>query len=77
MRSGMIIHDIAGSTHKAGPVPVLRDARATPREQCADVSRFWFANPVQRDCDDGCSPEPLVVDGSVFFAVGDVLPWGP
>ena len=28
MRSGMIINDIADSTHEAGPVPVLRDARA-------------------------------------------------
>ena len=48
VRSGMIIHDIVGSTHKAGPMPVLRDASATPREQRADVSRFWFANPLQR-----------------------------
>ena len=30
------------------------------------------------DCDDVCSPEPLVGDGSAFFAVGaGVLPWGP
>ena len=52
VRLGVIIKDIADSTHEAGSVPVLRNARITPREI---ASRLWFANPVQR----GLRRQPL------------------
>jgi hypothetical protein len=34
VRSGIIINDIADTTHEAGLMPVLSDARATLRERC-------------------------------------------
>jgi hypothetical protein len=57
----MIRKDIVNSTHEAGSVPVLRNARTSDLQ-----TRF------NGDCDDGRLPEPFVGIGSACFAADRV-----